>query len=132
MFINDPIGDMLTRIRNGQKARHGKVVSPDSSFRRGVLDVLQREGYIRGYTVHDVRSGIRELHIELKYHDVEPGITQVRRRSTPGRRSYARIKDLPKVRNGLGISILSTSRGILSDLEAREMNVGGEVLCEVF
>jgi len=132
MLINDPIGDMLTRIRNWQQARHEKVVSPDSHFRRGVLDVLKREGYIRGYTVSDVRPGIRELSIELKYHDTEAGIIQVRRRSTPGRRAYSGIKDLPKVRNGLGIFILSTSRGILSDLEAREMNVGGEVLCEVF
>lgn len=132
MLVNDPIGDMLTRIRNGQKARHEKVAAPDSRFRRGVLDALKREGYIRGYTVHDVRPGIRQLSIELKYHENEAGISYIKRLSTPGRRAYSGIKDLSKVRNGLGISILSTSRGILSDLEAREMNVGGEVLCEVF
>lgn len=132
MLVNDPIGDMLTRIRNGQKARHEAVVSPDSHFRRGVLDVLKREGYIRGYTTREVRPGVGELRIELKYHHTEPGIFEMKRVSTPGRRAYSSIQDLPKVRNGLGISILSTSRGILSDLEARAMNVGGEILCEVF
>jgi small subunit ribosomal protein S8 len=132
MSMTDPLGDLLTRIRNGQRARKDSVVSPASKLRANVLEVLKREGYIRGYDRYSVRAGIDELKIELKYYDGEPVIKEIARISTPGRRVYSGIKDLPRIYNGLGISILSTPRGVLSDSEAREANVGGEVLCRVF
>jgi small subunit ribosomal protein S8 len=132
MTMSDPLGDMLTRIRNAQRARSTKVKSPASRVRASVLDVLKREGYIRGYSHVDVRPGVSELHIELKYLDGEPVIKEINRVSKPGRRVYSKIADLPKVYNGLGIAILSTPRGVLSDIEARAANVGGEVLCRVF
>ena len=129
--VNDPIGDMLTRIRNGQQARKAVIATPASKLRERVLDVLQREGYIRGYSRRDA-DGHSEIDIELKYHEGVPVIRTIRRVSTPGRRVYFGIKDLPRVFNGLGISILSTPRGVMSDSEARAANVGGEVLCRVF
>ena len=132
MSLNDPVGDMLTRIRNGQRAKKGSIVSPGSRLRRNVLDVLKREGFIRDFSQHAVREGVQELKIELKYHDGSPVIREISRVSTPGRRVYSGIKDLNRVYNGLGIAILSTPRGVLSDSEARDQNVGGEVLCEVF
>lgn len=132
MAMNDPLGDMLTRIRNGQRASKGAVRSPASSLRRNVLEVLRREGYIRGYETVEVGLGKAELSIELKYHNGEPVIRELRRVSTPGRRVYAGLKELPSVYNGLGIAILSTPRGVVSDAEAREMRVGGEILCTVF
>ncbi|MGE4219160.1 MAG: 30S ribosomal protein S8 [Alphaproteobacteria bacterium] len=132
MAMSDPLGDMLTRIRNGQVARKATVTCPASKFRTTVLEVLQREGYIRGYSWAEVRKGIAELTIELKYHEGDPVIREISRVSKPGRRVYSKIKDLPRVYNGLGISILSTPRGVLSDNEARKANVGGEVLCQVF
>ena len=132
MAMSDPLGDMLTRIRNGQSAGKNIVSSPASRFRSNVLEVLKREGYIRNYSSVDVRPGIRELKIELKYHDGEPVISEIKRVSRPGRRVYYGIRDLPRVYNGLGIAILSTPRGVLSDTEARTANVGGEVLCHVF
>lgn len=132
MSMTDPLGDMLTRIRNGQRARKSNVAAPASRFRKSVLDVLVREGYIRGYDEHEVRKGIQELSIELKYHEGEPVISQIARVSTPGRRVYSGAKELPRVYNGLGISILSTPSGVMSDHEARQANVGGEVLCKVF
>ena len=132
MAMSDPLGDMLTRIRNGQSARKSVVLSPSSRFRSNVLEVLKREGYIRNYSSVDVRPGIRELQIELKYHDGQPVISEIQRVSRPGRRVYYGIRDLPRVYNGLGIAILSTPRGVLSDSEARTANVGGEVLCHVF
>ena len=132
MAMTDPLGDLLTRIRNGQSARKSVVNAPASALRAHVLEVLKREGYIRGYSRSDVRPGIAELHIELKYHEGQPVIKEISRISTPGRRVYSKIKDLPKVYNGLGISILSTPRGVMSDAEARAQNVGGEVLCKVF
>lgn len=131
-MMTDPLGDMLTRIRNGQMARKTSVISPASRLRANVLEVLKREGFIRGYSESDVRPGISELTIELKYHEGLPVIREISRISTPGRRVYSKIKDLPKVSNGLGISILSTPRGVMSDAEARAANVGGEVLCKVF
>jgi len=131
-MMTDPLGDMLTRIRNGQLAKKSSVVAPASRLRANVLEVLKREGYIRGYSHNDVRSGIAELVIELKYHEGVPVIRDISRVSKPGRRVYSKIKDLPKVSNGLGISILSTPPGGLSDAEARAANVGGEVLCQVF
>jgi len=132
MRLSDPLGDMLTRIRNGQKARMSVVLSPASKLRTNVLEVLKREGYIRGYSVEQDRPGVQSLRIELKYFEGEPVIKEVHRVSKPGRRIYSKIADLPKVYNGLGISILSTPRGVMSDVEARAANVGGEVLCKVF
>ena len=132
MSMSDPLGDMLTRIRNGQSARKTVVSSPSSRFRTNVLEVLKREGYIRNYSSVDVRPGIQELKIELKYHDGMPVISEIQRVSRPGRRVYYGIRDLPRVYNWLGIAILSTPRGVLSDSEARTANVGGEVLCHVF
>ncbi|MBR83688.1 MAG: 30S ribosomal protein S8 [Magnetovibrio sp.] len=132
MSMTDPLGDMLTRIRNGQRARKDTISTPNSRLRANVLDVLKREGYIRDYTRREVRPGIAEVDIQLKYHEGEPVIREISRVSTPGRRVYSKIKDLQRVYNGLGIAILSTPRGVLSDAEARDMNVGGEVLCQVF
>ncbi|WP_422057126.1 30S ribosomal protein S8 [Sphingomonas sp.] len=131
MALTDPLGDMLTRIRNGQRARKDSVLTPASKLRTRVLDVLQREGYIRGYSEEQMgpAAGIR---IELKYFEGQPAIKSIARVSKPGRRVYSGSKELPKVRNGLGITIVSTPRGVLSDAEAREQNVGGEVLAEVF
>ena len=131
MSMNDPLGDMLTRIRNGQKARMQLVRSPASKLRANVLEVLKREGYIRNYSSEQEIPG-GELVIELKYHEGEPVIREISRVSTPGRRVYSKIADLPRFYNGLGISILSTPRGVMSDSEARTANVGGEVLCRVF
>jgi small subunit ribosomal protein S8 len=130
--MTDPLGDMLTRIRNGQQANKSTVMAPASKLRSNVLEVLKREGFIRGYTQAEVRPGITELTIELKYHEGTPVIREISRVSTPGCRVYSKIKDLTRVYNGLGISILSTPRGVMSDAEARDANVGGEVLCQVF
>jgi len=131
MAVTDPLGDMLTRIRNGQRARKDSVLSPASKLRVRVLDVLQREGYIRGYSEEEMgpAKGIR---IELKYFEGQPAIKHVARVSKPGRRVCSGSQELPRVMNGLGITIVSTPRGVLSDAEAREQNVGGEVLAEVF
>ena len=132
MSMSDPLGDMLTRIRNGQRANKSVVSVPASKLRSSVLDVLQREGYIRGYSWSEIKTGIAELNVELKYSEGQPVIREINRVSTPGRRVYAGIKKLQPVYNGLGISILSTPRGVMSDNEARAANVGGEVLCQVF
>ena len=130
--MSDPLSDMLTRIRNGQRARKNSVTAPASKLRSGVLEVLKREGFIRGYSQYELRPGLNELKIELKYHEGDPVIREINRVSTPGRRVYSKIKDLSRMYDGLGISILSTPRGVLSDNEARAANVGGEVLCQVF
>ena len=132
MSMSDPLGDMLTRIRNGQRAHKPMIQSPASKIRANVLEVLQREGYIRGYSREEVRPGVAELKIELKYVDGEPVIREITRVSKPGRRVYSKIADLPRIYNGLGIAILSTPRGVMLDNEARAANVGGEVLCRVF
>jgi small subunit ribosomal protein S8 len=131
MALTDPLGDMLTRIRNGQQAKKDSVTTPASKLRARVLDVLKREGYIRGYSAEDV-AGHDGLRIELKYFEGQPAIRHVARVSKPGRRVYSGSTELPRIRNGLGISIVSTPKGVLSDAEAREQNVGGEVLAEVF
>ena len=132
MTMSDPIGDLLTRIRNGQRANKTTVKVPASRMRSSVLDVLQREGYIRGYSWAEIRKGLAELTVELKYSDGAPVIREINRVSKPGRRVYSGIKKLAPVYNGLGISILSTPQGLMSDNEARAANVGGEVLCQVF
>lgn len=130
--MSDPLGDMLTRIRNAQGARQTVCVAPASKLRANVLEVLKREGYIRGYSAEELRPGVAQLRIELKYADGEPVIKEIHRVSKPGRRVYSKIRELPRVYAGLGVSILSTPRGVLSDAEARAANVGGEVLCRVF
>jgi small subunit ribosomal protein S8 len=130
--MTDPEADLLTRIRNGQQAKKDSIVAPASKLRENLLDVLRREGYIRNFERYNVKTGIDEIKIELKYFDGEPVIREINRVSRPGCRVYSKIKDLPKVYNGLGIAILSTPRGVMSDAEAREANVGGEVLCHVF
>jgi small subunit ribosomal protein S8 len=132
MSNSDPLGDMLTRIRNAQRARHSMCLAPASQLRANVLDVLKREGFIRGFAAEELRPGIAQLRIELKYNEGEPVIKEITRVSKPGRRVYSKIKELPRVYAGLGVSILSTPRGVMSDAEARAANVGGEVLCRVF
>ena len=132
MTMTDPLGDMLTRIRNAQMRKSSKVSTPGSSLRKNVLDVLQAEGYIRGYSTVDFDNGRSEFEIELKYYDGEPVIRDIERISKPGRRVYASVRNIPRVANGLGVSILSTPKGVMSDAEARDQNVGGEVLCRVF
>lgn len=132
MTMSDPLGDMLTRIRNGQRARKSQIAAPFSKLRLNVLDVLKREGYIRDFRTEKDDSGFDQIAIELKYFEGEPVIRQISRVSTPGRRVYSKIKELPRYYNGLGITILSTPRGVMADHEARDANVGGEVLCRVF
>jgi small subunit ribosomal protein S8 len=131
MAMTDPLGDMLTRIRTGQRAKKDSVVSPASSLRTRVLDVLQREGYIRGYS-EEALGAHKGIRIELKYFEGAPAIQHVARVSKPGRRVYSGSQELPIIRNGLGITIVSTPKGVLSDAEARAQNVGGEILAEVF
>ena len=132
MNLNYPLGDMLTRIRNAQMRGKSSVVSPSSKLRRWVLDVLKDEGYIRGYSEKQFTGTMAELEIELKYHEGRPVIQDIQRVSKPGRRVYSSVKTMPVVQNGLGISILSTPKGVMSDSAARENNVGGEVLCRIF
>jgi len=131
MNLNDPVGDLITRIRNAQLRRRSKLVSPASALRGRVLQVLKDEGYIRDFREIEI-EGRKELEIELKYFEGAPAIHEIQRVSKPGRRVYSAIKDLRLVRNGLGISILSTPKGVMSDQAARDANVGGEVLCEVY
>ncbi len=132
MSFSDTIGDMITRIRNGQKAGLASVKCPASALREGVLEVLKNEGYIKGYETSEIRKGVKEIRIDLKYFEGQGVIKEIKRVSTPGRRNYSKTVDIPKVKNGLGIAILSTSAGVLADYEARKRNVGGEVLCYVF
>ena len=132
MALNDPLGDLIARINNAQMRKKPKVSTPGSRLRVSVLDVLKNEGFIRGYAKVDHSDGRSELEIELKYFDGEPVIREIERVSKPGRRVYASVKNLPRVNNGLGISVLSTPKGIMADHEAREANVGGEVLFTVF
>lgn len=132
MSMSDPLGDMLTRIRNALGRKKDKVSTPASRLRVRVLDVLQNEGYIRGYSQIDFENGKSELEIELKYFDGAPVIREISRVSKPGRRVYVSVKSIPQVANGLGISILSTPKGVMADHEAREQNVGGELLCRIF
>ena len=130
--MTDPLGDMLTRIRNAQMRRKNKVSTPASKLRARVLDVLQSEGYIRGYAEVEYDNGKREIEVELKYHEGDPVIKTIKRISKPGRRVYSGVSELPTVMNGLGVAILSTPKGVMSDSKAREENVGGEILCSVF
>jgi small subunit ribosomal protein S8 len=132
MSMVDPLGDMLTRIRNAQMRRKTSVSTPGSKLRARVLDVLKSEGYIRGYSTTEYDAGRTEFEIELKYHDGTPVIREISRVSKPGRRVYSSVGNLPRVANGLGVAIVSTPRGVMADHEAREQNVGGEVLCTIF
>lgn len=131
MSLNDPLGDMLTRIRNASMRGKSTVRTPASKIRVWVLDVLQAEGYIRGYEEVTV-DGHPEIEISLKYFDGQPVIRELRRISTPGRRVYSGVREIPQVRQGLGVAIVSTPKGVMSDAQARTANVGGEVLCTVF
>ena len=130
--MNDPIGDLITRIRNAQARNKPKVSTPGSSLRVRVLDVLKNEGYIRGFSSSEFGNGRTEFEIELKYFDGAPVIRDISRVSKPGRRVYASVKNLPRINNGLGIAIVSTPKGVMADHDAREANVGGEILCTVF
>ncbi|MBI4723581.1 MAG: 30S ribosomal protein S8 [Rhodomicrobium sp.] len=132
MTVSDPLGDMLTRIRNAQMRNRTKVSTPASKLRARVLDVLREEGYIRGYAEIEYGGGKIEFEIELKYYDGAPVIREIKRVSTPGRRVYSSVQDLPTIANGLGVAILSTPKGVMSDTRARAENVGGEILCSVF
>ena len=132
MVMNDPIGDLLARIRNAQMRKRNVVITPASKLRAWVLDVLESEGFIRGYRAVENQEGKKDLQIDLKYFDGQPVIKELRRISTPGRRVYTGVKDIPRVRQGLGIAIISTPRGVMSDNKARATNVGGEVICTVF
>jgi small subunit ribosomal protein S8 len=132
MALNDPLGDMIARIHNAQMRNKAKVSTPASRLRLSVLDVLKSEGYIRGYTSVEHTSGRRELDIELKYFDGAPVIREISRVSKPGRRVYASVRNLPRINNGLGVAIVSTPKGVMADHDARDANVGGEILCTVF
>jgi small subunit ribosomal protein S8 len=132
MNISDTLGDMLTRIRNGHQARKTSVRCHSSAHLKSVLDVIAANGYIRGYTEHEVRKGINEVNIELKYFEDQPVIKKVERVSTPGRRVYLHVKEIKPYYNGLGRTILSTSQGIMTDVDAKERGIGGEALCRLF
>jgi small subunit ribosomal protein S8 len=132
MAINDPVGDLLARIRNGKSRGLAKIATPASKLRGRLLDVLKAEGYIRGYAEVEMKGQPRQFEIELKYHEGRPVIRELKRISTPGRRVYNAVTDMKPHRGGLGISIVSTPQGVMSDSDARAKNVGGEVLCRVF
>ena len=132
MSTHDPISDLITRIRNAQMRSKPKVSTPGSKMRANVLEVLKTEGYIRGYASVEHSSGRSELEIELKYFDNEPVIREMSRVSKPGRRVYVAVRNLPRINNGLGVAILSTPKGVMADHDARDANVGGEILCTVF
>ena len=131
MAMNDPLGDLLSRIRNAQLRNKSKVTSPNSRLRQSVLEVLKTEGYIRGYAVVE-KDGRSEIEVELKYFDGAPVIREIERVSKPGRRVYTSVKNMPRINNGLGVTIVSTPKGVMADHDARDANVGGEVLCTVF
>lgn len=132
MSVNDPLGDMLTRIRNALGRKKNTVSTPASKLRMRVLEVLKSEGYIRDYSQVDYDNGKSEIEVQLKYADGAPVIREIARVSKPGRRVYVSVKSIPQVANGLGVAILSTPKGVLADHDAREQNVGGEVLCQIF
>jgi small subunit ribosomal protein S8 len=132
MALNDPLGDMIARIHNAQMRKKSRVSTPGSRLRARVLDVLKSEGYIRGYATVEYDNGRTEFEIELKYYDGSPVIREISRISKPGRRVYASVRALPRVNNGLGVAILSTPKGVMADHDARDHNVGGEILCTVF
>ena len=132
MSFTDPIGDMITRIRNGQMRLHGKIEMPASSFKGKILEVLKREGFILNYTLDQTVEKKTKYSIDLKYSSGTPVINNIERISKPGRRFYSRAESIPKIKNGLGIAIVSTSKGVMTDAEARKAKVGGEIICKIF
>ena len=132
MSMSDTLGDMLTRIRNGQSTKMSKINAPASRFRKNVLEVLKREGYIRDFSQIEKKPGIHLFEIELKYYEGQPVISEIKRVSKPGRRIFSSAESLPKINNGLGIAIISTPKGVMTDIDARKQNVGGEIICKVF
>ena len=132
MTMSDPLSDMIARIRNGQKARKPQVTVTPSKLHSAVLNVLKDEGYIRGYADREVRTGVRETVVDLRYHEGQPAIREIKRVSSPGRRVYSGIKLLKRPHGGLGVAIVSTPQGVMSDAQARNKNVGGEVICKVY
>ena len=132
MTLVDPIGDMLTRIRNGQMRSLNKINIPFSNFRLKILEVLKKEGYIIDFNIDNGKEKIKFLSVDLKYYEGQPVIKEIKRVSKPGRRVYSRATSIPKVLNGLGLAILSTSKGVMSDTEAIKNNLGGEIICKVF
>ena len=132
MSMSDPIGDMITRIRNAILRKKSSLVSPSSKLRKDVLEVMKNEGYIRGFEEYEVRPGIKELKIELKYREGKSVLQEIHRVSKPGRRVYSSVSELPKIYNGLGVSVISTSKGVMSDNDARNQNASGEILCKMF
>ena len=132
MTLVDPIGDMLTRIRNGQMRSLNKINIPFSNFRLKILEVLKKEGYIIDFNTDNGKQKIKFLSVDLKYYEGQPVIKEIKRVSTPGRRVYSRATSIPKVLNGLGLAILSTSKGVMSDTDAMKNNLGGEIICKVF
>ena len=132
MTLTDPIGDMFSRIRNGQMRSLNSVNIPSSNFRQNILKILKNEGYINDYFIDKSEKNKINLKINLKYYDGDPVIKEIKRISKPGRRIYSRANSIPKVMNGLGLAIISTPKGVMSDTEARKNNVGGEIICRVF
>ena len=132
MTLVDPIGDMLTRIRNGQMRSLNKINIPFSNFRLKILEVLKKEGYIIDFNTDNGKQKIKFLSVDLKYYEGQPVIKEIKRVSKPGRRVYSKATSIPKVLNGLGLAILSTSKGVMSDSEAMKNNLGGEIICKVF
>ena len=132
MTFTDPIGDMFSRIRNGQLRSLNSIEIPSSNFRRNILDILKREGYINDYFIEKSDNNKITLKITLKYYEGDPVIKEIKRISKPGRRVYSRATSIPKIQNGLGMAIISTSQGVMSDIEARKNNIGGEIICKVF
>ena len=132
MTLTDPIGDMFSRIRNGQMRLLDSIDIPSSNFRKNILEILKNEGYIKGYFIEKSKSNKINLKINLKYYEGDPVIKEIKRISKPGRRIYSRANSIPRVMNGLGLAILSTPKGVMSDTEARKNNVGGEIICRVF
>ena len=132
MTLTDPIGDMFSRIRNGQMRSLNSIVIPSSNFRKNILEILKNEGYIKDFFIEKKENNKTSLKISLKYYEGDPVIKEIKRISKPGRRVYSRATSIPKVMNGLGIAILSTPKGVMSDIEARKINVGGEIICKVF
>jgi len=132
MTLMDPIGDMFTRIRNGQMRRLTKVEMPSSNFRLKILEVLKSEGFISSYYIEKKENNKVSLLVDLKYYEGSPVIKEIKRVSKPGRRVYSRATSIPRIQNGLGLAIISTTKGVMSDIEARKNNVGGEIICRVF
>ena len=132
MSLTDPIGDMFSRIRNGQMRLLASIDVPASNFRLQILEVLKSEGYISNFFIEKKENNKKNLKVDLKYYEGNPVIKEIKRVSKPGRRIYSRADSIPKIQNGLGLAIISTTKGVMSDNEARKNNIGGEIICRVF